>query len=209
MLSLNFYWITLVLFSFCIFFKKINHIWHITQCVDGTGTTSQIKKHFKDIGVPADIKYIDPTYMVRACRANASDAILCTVLGQNAVRLCHFLMCSYFTCVSIMYPCYLFCKWRLSNFCRSMEHSPVSVASPLVFATHIMLTSRSQRSSQHQSISTQIAGCGTAVSRPLANRTSTDLSFARTSLHSLISKGINILFLLTYRLVTGRRLVAA
>jgi len=41
--------------------------------------------HFKDIGVPADVKYIDPTYMVRACRANASDAILCTVLGQNAV----------------------------------------------------------------------------------------------------------------------------
>jgi 6-phosphofructokinase len=45
----------------------------------------QIKSHFKDIGVPADVKYIDPTYMVRACRANASDAILCTVLGQNAV----------------------------------------------------------------------------------------------------------------------------
>jgi 6-phosphofructokinase len=49
--------------------------------------TSQIKMHFKDIGVPADVKYIDPTYMVRACRANASDAILCTVLGQNAVSL--------------------------------------------------------------------------------------------------------------------------
>jgi len=49
-------------------------------------STLQIKKHFKDIGVPADLKYIDPTYMVRACRANASDAILCTVLGQNAVH---------------------------------------------------------------------------------------------------------------------------
>jgi hypothetical protein len=43
--------------------------------------------HFKGIGVHADVKYIDPTYMVRACRANASDAILCTVLGQNAVSL--------------------------------------------------------------------------------------------------------------------------
>lgn len=46
----------------------------------------QIKFHFKDIGVHSDVKYIDPTYMLRAVRANASDAILCTVLGQNAVR---------------------------------------------------------------------------------------------------------------------------
>lgn len=45
----------------------------------------QTKKYFKEIGVPADVKYIDPTYMIRACRANASDGILCTVLGQNAV----------------------------------------------------------------------------------------------------------------------------
>ncbi|CAM0951368.1 unnamed protein product [Alopecurus aequalis] len=52
----------------------------------GVHMQQKIKKHFKDIDVPADIKYIDPTYMVRACRANASDAILCTVLGQNAVH---------------------------------------------------------------------------------------------------------------------------
>lgn len=45
----------------------------------------QIKKYFKELGDPADVKYIDPTYMIRACRANASDGILCTVLGQNAV----------------------------------------------------------------------------------------------------------------------------
>jgi hypothetical protein len=49
----------------------------------------QIKSRFKDIGVHSDVKYIDPTYMLRAVRANASDAILCTVLGQNAVRY-HF-----------------------------------------------------------------------------------------------------------------------
>uniref|UniRef100_A0A0E0ES75 ATP-dependent 6-phosphofructokinase n=2 Tax=Oryza meridionalis TaxID=40149 RepID=A0A0E0ES75_9ORYZ len=52
----------------------------------GVHMQQKIKNHFKDIGVPADVKYIDPTYMVRACRANASDAILCTVLGQNAVH---------------------------------------------------------------------------------------------------------------------------
>lgn len=45
----------------------------------------QIKKYFKAIGNPANVKYIDPTYTIRACRANASDGILCTVLGQNAV----------------------------------------------------------------------------------------------------------------------------
>ena len=47
----------------------------------------QTKKYFKELGMPADVKYIDPTYMIRACRANASDGILCTVLGQNAVSL--------------------------------------------------------------------------------------------------------------------------
>ncbi|CAH2049452.1 unnamed protein product [Thlaspi arvense] len=44
----------------------------------------QTKKYFREIGIPADVKYIDPTYMIRAVRANASDGILCTVLGQNA-----------------------------------------------------------------------------------------------------------------------------
>lgn len=52
----------------------------------GSYLQSQIKDHFKGIGVHADLKYIDPTYMIRAIRANASDAILCTVLGQNAVH---------------------------------------------------------------------------------------------------------------------------
>ncbi|XP_064993445.1 ATP-dependent 6-phosphofructokinase 5, chloroplastic-like isoform X2 [Musa acuminata AAA Group] len=52
----------------------------------GVHVQQQIKRHFKDVGIPADVKYIDPTYMIRACRANASDAILCTVLGQNAVH---------------------------------------------------------------------------------------------------------------------------
>ncbi|MCL7043950.1 hypothetical protein MKW94_004543 [Papaver nudicaule] len=52
----------------------------------GVHIQQQIRKHFKEIDVHADLKYIDPTYMIRACRANASDAILCTVLGQNAVH---------------------------------------------------------------------------------------------------------------------------
>ncbi|GLJ13002.1 hypothetical protein SUGI_0203080 [Cryptomeria japonica] len=52
----------------------------------GVHLQQQIKKHFKSIGMPADVKYIDPTYMIRAIRANAADGILCTVLGQNAVH---------------------------------------------------------------------------------------------------------------------------
>ncbi|KDP29747.1 hypothetical protein JCGZ_18682 [Jatropha curcas] len=52
----------------------------------GVHIQQETKKYFKEIGVHADVKYIDPTYMIRACRANASDGILCTVLGQNAVH---------------------------------------------------------------------------------------------------------------------------
>ncbi|KAL6582983.1 ATP-dependent 6-phosphofructokinase 5, chloroplastic [Orobanche minor] len=67
-----------------------------TNATDASGNTilgdigvyiqQETKKFFKGIGFPADVKYIDPTYMIRACRANASDGILCTVLGQNAVH---------------------------------------------------------------------------------------------------------------------------
>eukprot|EP00959_Pyramimonas_sp_CCMP1952_P205890 4305672-Pyramimonas_sp.AAC.1 len=32
------------------------------------------------------LKYIDPTYMVRAVPANASDNVYCTVLAQSAVH---------------------------------------------------------------------------------------------------------------------------
>ncbi|KAL2528154.1 ATP-dependent 6-phosphofructokinase 5 [Forsythia ovata] len=50
----------------------------------GVHIQQEIKKNFKEIGFPADVKYIDPTYMIRACRANASDRILCTVHGAFA-----------------------------------------------------------------------------------------------------------------------------
>lgn len=52
----------------------------------GVHLQQKIKSHFREINVHSDVKYIDPTYMLRAVRANASDAILCTVLGQNAVH---------------------------------------------------------------------------------------------------------------------------
>jgi len=58
----------------------ITHCWYCFLC------NGQIKDHFKKkVKQPADVKYIDPTYMIRACRADASDSIMCAVLGQNAV----------------------------------------------------------------------------------------------------------------------------
>lgn len=41
----------------------------------------QAKQH-----LDADVKYIDPTYMVRGVPANAHDAVYCAILGQNAVH---------------------------------------------------------------------------------------------------------------------------
>ncbi|CAM6062990.1 unnamed protein product [Sphagnum tenellum] len=49
--------------------------------------TKEVKKHFKNIGVAADDKYIDPTYMICACLTSASVSILCAALGQNVVHV--------------------------------------------------------------------------------------------------------------------------
>jgi len=46
----------------------------------------QIERHFKKIGVEVTLKYIDPSYIIRSVPANASDSILCGVLGQYAVH---------------------------------------------------------------------------------------------------------------------------
>ena len=43
-----------------------------------------VKKVKKALG--ADVKYIDPTYMVRGVVANAHDKVYCNVLGQNAAH---------------------------------------------------------------------------------------------------------------------------
>eukprot|EP00199_Chlamydomonas_sp_CCMP681_P000695 CAMPEP_0119107434 /NCGR_PEP_ID=MMETSP1180-20130426/10100_1 /TAXON_ID=3052 ORGANISM="Chlamydomonas cf sp, Strain CCMP681" /NCGR_SAMPLE_ID=MMETSP1180 /ASSEMBLY_ACC=CAM_ASM_000741 /LENGTH=492 /DNA_ID=CAMNT_0007092919 /DNA_START=118 /DNA_END=1596 /DNA_ORIENTATION=+ len=46
---------------------------------------SEIKKYFKGKG-ETDIKYIDPTYMIRAIPTTSNDRVYCTVLGQGAVH---------------------------------------------------------------------------------------------------------------------------
>ena len=40
----------------------------------------------KNEGVPFRIKYIDPSYTIRSCSANADDSIFCLMLAQNAVH---------------------------------------------------------------------------------------------------------------------------
>lgn len=45
-----------------------------------------IENHFKKIGIEINLKYIDPSYMIRSVRANASDSIYCGALAQYAAH---------------------------------------------------------------------------------------------------------------------------
>lgn len=46
----------------------------------------RIDDHFKEKGIEMNIKYIDPSYMIRSVPANADDAVFCGFLGQKAVH---------------------------------------------------------------------------------------------------------------------------
>ena len=46
----------------------------------------QIETHFKAIGQEINIKYIDPSYVIRSVPASPQDAIYCLRLAQNAVH---------------------------------------------------------------------------------------------------------------------------
>lgn len=53
----------------------------------GLWISHQIKDHFaKKDKIPINLKYIDPTYMIRAIPSNASDNVYCTLLAQSAVH---------------------------------------------------------------------------------------------------------------------------
>jgi 6-phosphofructokinase 1 len=45
-----------------------------------------IKEHFKKIGMEMNLKYIDPSYIIRSVPANAHDSALCLLFGHNAVH---------------------------------------------------------------------------------------------------------------------------
>lgn len=46
----------------------------------------EISKYFKNKKIPINIKYIDPSYIIRSIPANAEDSIFCGFLAQNAVH---------------------------------------------------------------------------------------------------------------------------
>ncbi|KAL7159266.1 hypothetical protein ABFS83_01G016600 [Erythranthe nasuta] len=53
----------------------------------GLWISQKIKGHFSKQGkLPITLKYIDPTYMIRAIPSNASDNVYCTLLAQSAVH---------------------------------------------------------------------------------------------------------------------------
>lgn len=52
----------------------------------GTYLKDGIIAHMKSLGRGVNVKYIDPTYMIRSMRPNASDSVLCTTLAFYAVH---------------------------------------------------------------------------------------------------------------------------
>ena len=47
---------------------------------------TKIEEHFKVLNWDINLKYIDPSYIIRSVSANASDSIYCMLLGQYAVH---------------------------------------------------------------------------------------------------------------------------
>jgi 6-phosphofructokinase 1 len=52
----------------------------------GSFLRDRINAHFKGLGKEINLKYIDPSYMIRSVPANAHDSAFCLLLGQNAVH---------------------------------------------------------------------------------------------------------------------------
>ncbi|MFP4522491.1 MAG: ATP-dependent 6-phosphofructokinase [Fibrobacterota bacterium] len=52
----------------------------------GTYLKNKIGDYFKEKDFPVNIKYIDPSYIIRATPANPNDSVFCADLGRNAVH---------------------------------------------------------------------------------------------------------------------------
>lgn len=52
----------------------------------GAFLRDEIKARFAKKGIPITLKYIDPSYIIRASAANANDQLFCARLAQNAVH---------------------------------------------------------------------------------------------------------------------------
>ena len=58
--------------------KKLGDIGHYLK--------DAIAKHFRDKGIPATLKYLDPSYMIRSAPATPDDSVLCFQLAENGVH---------------------------------------------------------------------------------------------------------------------------
>ena len=52
----------------------------------GTFLKQRITEYFKKEGLEINLKYIDPSYIIRSTPANPNDSIYCTRLGNNAAH---------------------------------------------------------------------------------------------------------------------------
>ena len=52
----------------------------------GVFLRGRICAHFKEIGMELNLKYIDPSYMIRSRQANPHDSAFCLLMGHNAVH---------------------------------------------------------------------------------------------------------------------------
>ena len=52
----------------------------------GTFLADRIRQHFTEIKMEINLKYIDPSYIIRSQPANSNDRIFCGFLGQHAVH---------------------------------------------------------------------------------------------------------------------------
>lgn len=68
-----------------------------------------LKHHFSNLGDPVDLKFIDPTYMVRAIPTISSDRIYCKILGQSSVHAAF----AGFTGTAPCNSCWPGAPWRL------------------------------------------------------------------------------------------------
>jgi len=52
----------------------------------GVYLATQIREHFGQLNEEANVKYIDPSYIIRSGPANAVDSVLCWRLAQSAIH---------------------------------------------------------------------------------------------------------------------------
>jgi 6-phosphofructokinase 1 len=52
----------------------------------GTYLADEIKNYFRQLKQELNLKYIDPSYIIRSAPANSSDQVFCSFLGQKAVH---------------------------------------------------------------------------------------------------------------------------